>query len=138
MLIDPRFMYWGTTKGAADVAVPFPAVGGGLFTTSRNVDAGRNANGVVVGQMVGRSIDKQNMSWKVLPPEKWWEMNRFVEDNGMFFWCHYFSHGLGKWMDRKFYCGDFTANPYMVDANTGSPKWYLDCSVNVIDTGEGD
>jgi len=134
--IDPRFMYWGRSKGDQDMAVPFPSLGSAPFVTSRNVDAGRNVKGVVVGQQVGRSISKQSMTWKALPCEKWWEMNRWIEQNGMFFWCHYFDHNLGRWEDRRFYCGDFTCNPFAVEPDTGIPRFYLDCSVNVIDTGE--
>lgn len=136
MRIDARFMYWGAAKGATDVAIPFPSVGGAAFLTSRNVDAGRNANGVVVGQMVGRPVDKQEMSWAALPCEKWWEMNRWITDNGMFFWCHYFNHNLGRWMDRRFYCGDFSCMPALVNPQTGIPDRYEKCSVNVIDMGE--
>ena len=119
------------------MAVPFPSYQSAPFETSRMVDAGRNIDGVVIGQQVGRSIDKQSMKWTVLPTEKWWEMNRFIEDNGLFFWCHYFSHGFGRWMDRKFYCGDFSCQPALVNPDTGIPEYYRDCSVNVIDTGEG-
>ena len=135
MTIDSRFMYWSTSEGGTDLAVPFPS--SGAFETARIVDSARNANGVVVGQQIGRSNDKQNMSWNVLPTTKWWEMNQFIEDNGLFFWCHYFNHNLGSWYDRWFYCGNFSCEPTMVDASTGIPKYYLNCSVNVIDTGEG-
>lgn len=134
--IDPRFMYWGKYKGDTDLAIPFPSYGAALFQTSRNVDAGRNTEGVVVGQQIGRSISKQNMSWKVMPCDKWWEMNNWVEQHGMFFWCRYFDHNLGRWMDRRFYCGDFSCNPYGVDPESGVPEYYTDCTVNVIDTGE--
>ncbi len=34
----------------------------------------------------------------------------------------------------KMYCGDRTAEPYWVDAN-GKPTHYLNCKVNLIDTG---
>lgn len=137
MLIDPRFMYWGTTRGStSELAVPFPSVDSGVFETSRAVNAGRNANNSVIGQMVGRSVDKQNMQWSVLPCDKWWEINNWVEDHGMFFWCHYFSHNTGVWKDRRFYCGDFKCQPFKVDAATGIPAFYRNCEVNVIDMGE--
>lgn len=132
--VDARFMYWGMERGDLSLTVPFPS--SGPFETARIVDSARNANGEVVGQMVGRSVDKQSMSFNVLPCEKWWEMNRWIEKNGMFFWCHYFSHNLGKWQDRRFYCGDFSCEPFKVDANTGIPAFYRNCKINVIDMGE--
>lgn len=134
--IDPRFMYWGSSKGDRDLAIPFPSSSSGVFETSRAVDSARNANNVVVGQMVGRSVAKQNMTWAALPCDIWWEMNNWVEEHGMFFWCHYFDHCRGRWDDRRFYCGNFKCTPSMVDPDTGIPKYYKSCSVNVIDTGE--
>ena len=134
--IDPRFMYWAKAKGGTTVAIPFPSFDSGVFEVSRAVSSGRNANGAVVGQMVWRSVSKQNMSWTVLPNTKWWEMNQFVESNGMFFWCHYFDHSTGVWRDRKFYCGDFSCQPFGVNPSTGVPQFYRNCSVNVIDMGE--
>lgn len=131
------FLYWGMSEGAQTVAVPYPDRGAAPFLTTRAVSAGRNADNVVVGEKVGRSNDKQSMKWSKISCEKWWEMNRFVEENSMFFWCHYFNHNLGRWMDRLFYCGDFTCNPEQVNAATGKPAFYSNCSVNVIDTGEG-
>ena len=135
MTVDARFMYWSTQKGGTDLAVPFPSEG--VFETIRFVDQARNALGVVIGQQVGRSVDKQNMKWGLLTPAKWWEMNNFVEDHGLFFWAHYFSHNLGVWKDRWFYCGNPACTPLMINPATGLPLWYVDCSFNVIDTGEG-
>lgn len=134
--INPKFMYFGTTKGSLDLAIPFPS--SGPFETSRAVDSARNALGEVVGQMVGRSVDKQSMTFNVLPCSKWWEMNRWIEANGMFFWCHYFSHNYGTWKDRRFYCGNPSCEPYMVNADTGEPAFYRNCKLNVIDMGESE
>lgn len=131
---DARFMYWGVTQGDLSLAVPFPSAA--PFETARIVDSARNANGEVVGQMVGRSVDKQSMTFNILPCEKWWEMNRWIEQQGMFFWCHYFSHNFGEWKDRRFYCGDFACEPFKIDADTGIPAFYRNCKINVIDMGE--
>ena len=35
----------------------------------------------------------------------------------------------------KMYCGDRTGEPYWVDDN-GRPTHYVNCKVNLIDTGE--
>ena len=137
--VDPRFIYIGTGVTASDVigstlAVPFPSEA--MFETSRAVNAGRNANNVVVGQMVGRSVDKQNMKWRVLPRETWWKLNRWFEEHGMFFYCKYFAHNVGKWRIRRFYCGDQRCDPYKINPLTGVPDVYLNCTVNIIDMGE--
>ena len=139
--IDPRFIYLGTAISNNDlsgnrIAISFPSEG--PFQTSRAVNAARNINGAVVGQMVGRSIDKQNMTWKVLKRELWWSINRFFETNGMYFYCKYFAHNVGKWLIRRFYCGDVSCEPYKINANDGVPDVYLNCTVNVIDMGEDD
>ena len=137
--LDPRFMYWGTGSDVEenfDIEVPFPS--SGPFETSRAVDSARNARGEVVGQMVGRSVDKQSMTFNVLSCEKWWEMNNWIETHGMFFWCYYFSHNLGVWKTRRFYCGNPSCEPYMIDAATGKPAFDRNCKLNVIDMGEID
>ena len=137
--IDPRFIYWGTSISNNDlsgntIALSFPSEG--TFQTSRAVNSARNAYNVVVGQMVGRSVDKQNMTWSVLPKEQWWKINRWLETNGMFFYCKYFAHNTGKWMIRRFYAGDVSCDPYKIDADTGIPAVYRNCTVNVIDMGD--
>ena len=133
--MDRRFIYIGVSSSKLNLKVPFPTSGKAAFETSRFVDSTRNANGVVVGQQVGRSIDKQNMAWAVMDCEIWWEINRYIERNGMFFYCKYFSHNFGEWRTRKFYCSDFKCTPALVDPSTGKPTYYKDCSFNVIDVG---
>lgn len=137
--IDSRFIYLGTEVSGNNLtgsvlAIPFPS--SGPFETARAVNSARNAENVVIGQMVGRSVDKQSMSWNVLPVQKWWEINRWIEEHGMFFYCKYFAHNTGKWMIRRFYCGDPKCSPFKIDPATGVPQVYLDCSINVIDMGE--
>ena len=137
--VDPRFLYWGTAVSNNDLsgntlAVSFPTEG--PFQTSRIVNAARNVNGAVVGQMVGRSVDKQNMTWSVLQREQWWKMNRWLETNGMYFYCKYFAHNVGKWLIRRFYVGDVSCDPFKINADTGAPDVYRNCTLNVIDMGE--
>lgn len=137
--IDSRFIYLGTEVSGNNLAgsvlaIPFPS--SGPFETARAVNSARNAENVVIGQMVGRPVDKQSMSWNVLPVQKWWEINRWIEEHGMFFYCKYFAHNTGKWMIRRFYCGDPKCSPFKIDPATGVPQVYLDCSINVIDMGE--
>lgn len=137
--IDSRFMYWGSTPNTNrenyEVAVPYPSFGQGLFETSRMVDSARNAQGEMVGRQIGRSVSKQNMSWSALPREKWWEMNRWIENGHFTFYCHYFDFNLGRWETRLFYVSDLKCNPYLIDPSSGMPAFVTDASANVIDCG---
>lgn len=137
MAVNPprTFMYWGTSADSQTFAVPYPAYDSSVFETQRLVDSMRNNYGEVVATQVGRSSDKQNMSWKVLSPSVWWEMNNFLEANGMFFWCRYFSFNTGTWKVRQFYVGDISAQPFMVSETTHRPKYMRECNMNVIDMG---
>lgn len=135
---DVRFMQIGVTADNLTLDIPYPSLGKGAFQTTRMVDAGRNANGEVVGQMVGRSNDKQNMGWAAISCEKWWEINNWFETNGMFFYCRYFNHNTGAWVTRKFYAGDIQVEPRNLDPTTQIPRdgVYHNASFNVIDCGE--
>ena len=115
--------------------VPYPDEGKAPFETSRMADSARNANGEVVGRMVGRSVHKQSLAWSVMPAEKWWEMNRWFEQGHFTFYCHYFNHNFGQWETRLFYLGDVKTNPFVVSTETGEPRFYRDASFNVIDCG---
>ena len=117
------------------IMVPYPDEGKAPFETSRMVDSARNANGEVVGRMVGRSVHKQSLAWSVMPAEKWWEMNRWFDDGHFTFYCHYFNHNFGQWETRLFYLGDVKTNPFVVSTETGEPRFYRDASFNVIDCG---
>ena len=79
------FIYLGATpqtdRSNYAIAAPYPTQGKAPFTTSRMVDSARNAQGTMVGRMVGRSVDKQELGWQTISPELWWEMNRWFEDN---------------------------------------------------------
>ena len=54
----------------------FPAPQRGLeFIVSTNVNSGRNANGEVIGQVVGRNQNKaNNLVWPFLDAQTWAEM----------------------------------------------------------------
>lgn len=118
-----------------DVAVPYPTRGSAAFETTRMVDAGRSANGALVGRMVGRACDKQSMAWSVMDCGQWWALNRFLEAGNFTFYCHYFNFNLGVWSTRLFYAGDVKCSPGLVDAGTGAPRQIRDASLNVIDCG---
>lgn len=98
------------------------------------VDAGRNANGAVVGQRVGRDQYKIDaLEWPVLTADQWSTILRLLE--AFFVHVTFVDPVTNSRKTVKMYCGDRTAQPYWVDA-TGKPTHYINCKVNLIDTGE--
>lgn len=140
---NPRFMFWGTDGKNFPLAVPYPS--SGSFESARTVETQNSANGEVVGQLVGRRRDKQNMTWNVMDCEKWWEINNWIDGNmengGAFsFYAKYFNFNLGKWMVHTCYVGNPVCTPFAIDSDEdstefGMPKYLLNCTLNVIDCG---
>lgn len=98
------------------------------------VDAGRNANGAVVGQRVGRDQYKiDGLEWSWLTAEQW---SRILGILSSFFVYVTFIDPVSNGRKTiKMYCGDRSAEPYWVDGN-GKPTHYRNCKVNLIDCGE--
>lgn len=98
------------------------------------VDAGRNANGAVVGQRVGRDMYKvDGLEWSWLTASQW---ERILKTLSNFFVYVTFNDPVTNGRKTiKMYCGDRIGEPYWVDAD-GKPTHYRDCKVNLIDVGE--
>ena len=103
-------------------------------TVTTIVNAGRNANGVVVGQRVGRDQYKiDGLEWPYLTAKEWSRILSLLES---FYVMVTFTDPVSNEKRTiKMYCGDRTAEPYMLDKN-GKPTHYINCKVNLIDTGE--
>lgn len=98
------------------------------------VDAGRNANGAVVGQRIGRDMYKlNNLEWPWLTAEEWSRILSILSD--FFVMVTFPDPVTNRLITLKMYCGDRTAEPYYLD-DSGMPTHYKDCKVNLIDTGE--
>lgn len=99
------------------------------------VNAGRNANGSVVGQRVGRDQYKiDGLEWAWLTADEWEGILSALSD---FFVNVTFNDPVSNSRKTlKMYCGDRTGEPYWVDGS-GRPTHYRNCKVNLIDTGEG-
>lgn len=127
---------------------PFPAPKRGLtYVVATNVDTGRNANGEVVGQKVGRDVYKlDNLEWPWLKESTWASMLREFENFyvTLTFWDMVHS----RWLSVKAYPGNRSAEPYWIDdghqpsgdAPSGwygdkRPTYYTNCKVNIIDCG---
>jgi len=103
-------------------------------TVTTVVDAGRNANGAVVGQRVGRDQYKiDSLEWSWLTADQWAQILNVLSH---FFVYVTFTDPVSNSLKTiKMYCGDRTAEPYWVDEN-GKPTHYRNCKVNLIDCGE--
>lgn len=103
-------------------------------TVATIVDAGRNANGAVVGQRVGRDqykIDTLEFPW--LSASEWSRILSIL--NQFFVYVTFPDPVSNQKVTIRMYCGDRSAEPYWEDEN-GNPTWYRNCKFNLIDTGE--
>lgn len=124
---------------------PFIKINGNVYPQPRRglelltatiVDSARNANGVVVGQKVGRDQQKLNsLQWGYMDAELWAQLLQEF-DTSFFVTVTYPDMVHNKWTTRKMYPGDRTATPYFLDEETGLPRGYINCKVNLIDVGE--
>ena len=99
------------------------------------VDAGRNANGVTVGQKIGRDQQKlNNLVWPHLKAEQWAALLQEFEN--FYVTVTYCNPVTNDWTTRKMYPGDRHGEPYFIDPVTKKPTDYINCKVNLIDCGE--
>lgn len=114
----------------------FPSPKRGLKpTVSTLVDSGRNANGAVVAQRIGRDQYKlDGLEWPWLPAETWSEILTVLSD--FFVYVTFTDPVKNKKVTIKMYPGDRTAEPYYLDEDDENPIFYTNCKVNLIDCGE--
>ena len=116
------------------VAFPYPDKDSGLQQVSTLVDSARTADGVMRGERIGRDMRKIELTWSVLTPETWSKMLQIFQN--FTFSVRYIDMVTNDWVTRKFYVGDRSAQPFLVDPETNRPKYYLQCKANIIDVGE--
>ena len=111
-----------------------PCKRGVSIVVTTAVDSGRDANGAVVGQRVGRDQYKiDGLEWAWLTAEQWSAIQTSMKDFFFYVTC---KDPVGNGTKTvKMYCGDRTGEPYWVDED-GNPTHYCNCKVNLIDTGE--
>lgn len=98
------------------------------------VNAGRNANGVVVGQKIGRNQYKLNgLEWPWLSAEEWSTILTLLEP--FYVDVTFVNPRTNSFETIKMYPGDRSAKPYYLDSDTEKPTYYKECKVNLIDTG---
>ena len=132
----PRTMFGvRSLSGGATIMLPNPSTTSGRGTIATMVNSGRNASAVVTAQKIGRDQDKTELAWPYMNKEDWEEILAFFDEN-FFFDFTYYSPVAGMKITRKFYVGDRTYQPFAID-DDGEPIAYVECKLNVIDTGEG-
>ena len=98
------------------------------------VDAGRDANGVVVGQRIGRDQYKlNNLEWSWLDAATWSRILSILSN--FFVYVTFPDPVTNKMVTIRMYPGDRSAEPYYLD-DSGMPTHYRNCKFNLIDTGE--
>jgi hypothetical protein len=106
------------------------------------VDAGRNADGTMLIEYVGRTQYTTQLKWARLKNTEWWKINRWFENYGYVFYMKYFSHTEGKVKIQRFYRGNIEkANPSStteVKNGITVPTHYYNCGFSIIDMGESD
>ena len=114
-------------------AYPYPRRGLTLIDSTL-VNSGRNGNGEVVGQVVGRRQQKlNNLEWGYLTAEVWSSILK--EFDSFYVTVTYPDMVNNTWTTRKMYPGDRSAQPFHLDEVTGLPLDYIQCRVNLIDCG---
>lgn len=110
--------------------VKFPPPAPGMeIVHSQNVDAGRNANGAVIGQMVGRKAWKiNNLEWHGLDATTWAEMKSALEP---FYVKVTFTGDDNQRHTITMYPGDTTGKPLFLDGIFY--KNYETCKFNLVD-----
>lgn len=98
------------------------------------VDSGRNANGGVVAQVVGRNQYKlEAMRWPCLSGELWERMLGAVKP--FFVPVRFENPETGGFTSITMYPGDRSGEPYWIDRGSKKVKMYRECSFNLIDCG---
>ena len=118
-----------------NVKLPPLSVDSGKMTIATNVNSGRNSNAVVVGQKIGRDQSKIECNWSYLSQRQWKEILDIFE-RSFFNNVTYFDMQKGEFITRKMYVGDRSARPFKLNASK-EPTAFLECQLNLIDTGKG-
>lgn len=113
------------------VAFPSPDEGYEILH-SINVDAGRNTNGAVIGQRVGRPLWKiENLQWSNLDAQSWKEMRQALDP---FFVTVTFTTDENERVTIEMYPGDKHAHPSHVEGLSYTK--FKTCKFNLIDCGK--
>ena len=104
------------------------------YVITTTVNAGRNANNAVIGQVIGRDTIKLDaMQWNGLSPEVWRRMLKAVEP--FYVPVTFEDYRTGKPTTIIMYPGNRTAIPPFTDRDSHLVIRYESCKFNLIDAG---
>lgn len=114
------------------VEFPYPARGLTLKII-HFVNSGRNANGEIVSEVIGRPQYKlEGLKWNWLDADTWsamlQELNKFFVD------VEFFDMASNSVRKLSMYVGDRSAQPYWIDGEDRITH-YQNCQCNLIDMG---
>ena len=111
-----------------------PCKRGVNIIVSTVVDSARNANGVVVGQKIGRDLYKiDTLEWAWLTAEEWSKILKVLND--FYVRLTFYDPVANAPRTITVYPSDRRAEPYYVD-DSGKPTHFRNCKVNLVDTGK--
>jgi hypothetical protein len=124
-------------KLTSGLEIPEPAFDSGGVTISTLVNAGRNANGKFVGQVIGNDKLKIELNWSVLSPEQFRELLKIWDrsQGGKFVnTFRVYDPRTMSYRNMKMYVGDRQGKPIMVsNPGSGHPKWWTEIQANLIE-----
>lgn len=128
-------MSW--VKTSSGIEIPEPAFGSGKVTISTLVNAGRNANGQFIGQVIGGDKLKIELNWQIMTPQQFHDMlaiwNRNVAGKFVNEFTVYDPRTM-TYRNMNMYVGDRSGNPIMVGSpGTGHPGYWQDVQANLIE-----
>jgi hypothetical protein len=111
---------------------PYPARGL-KFQVADMVNDARNANGVMVGQRVGRELQQMEVEWAFLKADDW---KAILNELKKFYLVVKYPDMLtGTMTTRSMYPGNRHAEVFKINPITNIPTEYINCKVNLIDIG---
>lgn len=134
MAVERTGKFITLSAGSDTLQLPYVAYESGKQTIATVVDQARTADGIVRGSVVAKA-SKIELKWAVLTPAIWEQICRFF-DKHFYFNCSYLDMTTNTFKTKKFYVGDRSAQPFLIDTVTGIPKYYLNCEANIIGVGE--
>lgn len=118
----------------AGVGFPYPDYSSGLQTTKTQVSSSTNANGVTIGQQIGRTQSKIELQWSVMSASLWSTLLQLFKTNYVND-VTYYDMEEGKVVTRSLTVSDRSALPAVVDTDTGMWITAQDCKLTLTDTG---
>lgn len=124
-------------KTDSGIEIPAPALESGAVTLSTLVNAGRNASGKFIGQVIGNDKMKIEMSWNVMSPDDFQTLlNIFDRTQGGKFVNDFvvYDPRTQTYVTKRMYVGDRSGKPIMVDnPGVGHPTHWIDVQANLIE-----